>query len=81
MYSVDEENRAPLHNAAYEGHLNIVKYLITDGQANVNPCDSKLRIPLHYACQNGHLDTVVFLVKECNSPINERDEKGISPFY
>ena len=62
----DEINHTPLHYAAYQGHLEVVKYLQC-----LDPLDqnSSSRTPLHYACQMGHLDiTKYFIDKLCRNP-------------
>ena len=51
------ENTITLHEAAYNGHLDIVKALIEAG-ANVNKADSDGYTPIYGATCNRHLDVV-----------------------
>ena len=65
----------PLHRACCDGHLEIVKMLVThlsghgacrstcftdDGGGEAN------RAPLHWACSGGHIEVVQYLIKEVN---------------
>lgn len=52
----------PLHEAAYRGHLSIVKCLLEADNATLH---SRTRIgstPLHLAAQQGHLQVVDYLL-------------------
>jgi ankyrin repeat protein len=51
----------PLHLAAQNGHLNVVKFLV-EQQAEMNMKNTNGSTPLHLAAQNGHLNVVKFLV-------------------
>src|SRR5690606_4463750 len=50
----DYDKRTPLHLAASEGHLNIVKYLVCEKKANVNVRDRWNRTPLDDAISGKH---------------------------
>ena len=63
MKAGDDENRTPLHDAAINGHLDTVKYLVEQG-ADKEARDDQNRTPLHLAADNGHLDTVKYLVEQ-----------------
>ena len=58
----------PLHFAAQNGHLEVVRLLLERG-ANVNAQNTdelwwrERRTPLHFAAQNGHLDVVRLLLE------------------
>lgn len=56
------DNWTPLHNAAIEGHLSIIRLLI-DNKANIECLSSINRTPLHLACLRGHLDIVRELIQ------------------
>ncbi|XP_064383287.1 ankyrin repeat and KH domain-containing protein mask-like isoform X3 [Halichondria panicea] len=83
----------PLHRACCDGHLEIVKMLVThlsghgacrstcftdDGGGEAN------RAPLHWACSGGHIEVVQYLIKEVNSSTvncstDVRDDERQSP--
>lgn len=44
----------PLHEAVIGGHVNIVRYLLSQGASQV-VTDEVGRCPLHYSCQLGHV--------------------------
>lgn len=50
----------PLHEAAYQGRIDIIEYLLeTDGikeQIDVNAVNRAFAFPLHYAAQEGHIE-------------------------
>merc|ERR1712100_190093 len=52
----DYDNRAPLHLAASEGHLNVVKYLVIQQGVDVNPVDRFNHTPLSDAIGFDHKD-------------------------
>ena len=52
----------PLMEAAQEGHLELVKYLIKS-QANVNAQTGTGDTALTYACENGHTDVADVLLQ------------------
>ena len=57
-----EDARQDLHQAASEGHLEVVRLLVENG-ANVNARDENGRTPLFRAADEGHLDIVRLLVE------------------
>jgi ankyrin repeat protein len=54
----------PLHSAAANGHLDVVKFLVAQ-QAEVNAKETDGWTPLHLAARYGYLDIVKFLVERC----------------
>jgi ankyrin repeat protein len=73
----DRDNRTILHHAAAdEGHLDVVKYLISLG-AHVNVGDNRGWTPLHMAAFFGHLSIVQFLVQS-GADTNIRDKWGLT---
>ena len=72
-------NFTPLHFAALEGQIAIVKYLLENG-AEVNSVTNSLRTPLHVACTRDFLDIIKVLVEE-GANINAQDENGDTPLH
>jgi hypothetical protein len=61
VFRKDNENRTPLHYAAYQGHTELVKLLLAKG-AEVNAKDNAGRTPLHSAAGRGHTGSVELLL-------------------
>ena len=59
VFVKDQINHTPLHYAAYQGHLEVVKYLQWLDPLGQN---SYRETPLHYACQMGHLDITKYFI-------------------
>ena len=53
----------PLHTAALNGYLDVVKVLMLQN-INTEPRNNILKTPLHYAAQHGHLEVVKYLMNE-----------------
>ena len=63
----DSNGHIPLHYAACNGHLELVKYFCLDRDL-VDKKDANGRTPIFYACRNGHFHIVQYLIEEaqCN---------------
>ena len=66
---------APLHNAAANGHLLVVEYLLAQG------CDPLCRdlmgnTPMHHAAGNGHLTIVKYYKKHLHHDPNTANDQG-----
>lgn len=61
------QSAKPLHIAAYEGHLPIVRMLLAYG-ASVDGEDTDFLTPLHYAVQNGQASTIKVLLDAGANP-------------
>jgi len=59
--AIDEAKQTPLHWAAAEGQVEIVRLLLTKFGADANATDSAGRTPLHMATINGHVEVARFL--------------------
>jgi len=71
--------RTPLHNAAMEGRVDMMRWLLNNGaDANVSECVSWT--PLHLAARIGHLE-VVRVPYEHNADIHARDGDGETPLH
>jgi ankyrin repeat protein len=71
------DGATPLHIAAYQGHLAIVKYLVQKG-ANINQATPHGATPLSVAAQQGHLAIVKYLVQK-GANINQAMTNGATP--
>ena len=74
-----EDNRGhiPLHYAAYNGHLEVVKYFDQHDQCRdlmdkTSSADG--RTPLFFACQYGHLNITQYLIKEAHCDPLRKDK-------
>ncbi|MFC1842869.1 ankyrin repeat domain-containing protein [Candidatus Dependentiae bacterium] len=89
-FDVNETDRrafrfTALHKASENGHLEIVRYLISRG---ANPRSNQVRLPrysralpVHLACENGHLDVVKYFVEECGIEVDAIDLNGCSLIF
>ena len=71
-----ENGMTPLHEAVYQGNLDIVKALISRG-ADVNAQKKGGFTPLHVAAQRGHEDVASFLLKS-RADASIKDEYGMT---
>jgi len=61
----DVKGVSPLHAACSLGHLEIVKYLITECNCNPNSSDNFGSTPLGYSIDGQHCEIVLYLMNEC----------------
>jgi ankyrin repeat protein len=69
----------PLHHAALNGDLALLKLLV-DNRADVNAVSVTGYAPLHLAMAGGYLD-VARLLLERGARVNTRDERGNTPLH
>ena len=78
----DAEGHIPLHYAASNGHLEVVKYFIV--KLHCDPMDKNEygETPLHFACRYGYLIIARYLIREehCN-PSCEDIKNGETPLH
>ncbi len=74
-----EKGTTPLHRAAWNGHKNIVKFLIANG-ADANAKDDKGTTPLHHAAYRGWEHLVEFLITN-GADINATCSESYTPLY
>ncbi len=67
----------PLMEAAQEGHLELVKYLL-ENKATVNAQTTTFDTALTYACENGHTDVADLLLK-FGAELEHESEGGRTP--
>ena len=81
LNTVDYEGRTPLHQASTNGHLKIVKYLVSQG-ANVDAgINAKVSLhgatPLILSCMEGHLEVIHYLL-ESGSDVRIQTDNGMN---
>ncbi|MFE6648132.1 ankyrin repeat domain-containing protein [Nocardioides sp. NPDC057772] len=75
----DPQGRTPLHQAAVEGNVSLVRSLIEAG-ADVGAADKMGATALHFACQQDHLEVATVLL-EAGAPVDVRDAYGNTPLW
>ncbi|KAK2161929.1 hypothetical protein LSH36_107g00005 [Paralvinella palmiformis] len=74
-----QQSATVLSTAAYEGHIHIMRYLITCN-ALVNYQDPLLsRTSLHWACMGGHVEAVRLLLQYSSTDVNCQDRDNVTP--
>ena len=73
----EREHNTPLHLAALNGYLEIVKYLIKK-EADIDAKNRKNQTPLHLAVHNAHKHIIEYLV-ESGADINAIEDEGDTP--
>ncbi|CAH1789561.1 unnamed protein product [Owenia fusiformis] len=69
----DRDTWAPIHYAAWQGHLDVIKVLLVEGHCSPNITNSNLSTPLHFASINGRPYVVELLLNHQDIDINARD--------
>ena len=80
--SKDSEGQIPLHYAAHNGHLEVVKYFTAQLQCDPMEKDNGDWTAQHFfACSNGHLNIAQYLIREehCNPSL--KNKYGWTPLH
>ena len=77
--AIHEEGMNPLHWAAFDDEVDVVKFLVSKG-AKVNAKDDDGYTPLHYAIFGGSLEVVQFLIS-IGADIRAKNNKGMTPLH
>ena len=72
-------DRLPLHFAAENGHLDIVKVLLETDKSQLNSLDHHQQTPLHKAVRKKQTQVVEFLVSQNDIEVNSSDGSHFSP--
>lgn len=72
----DHRGLTPLNCAAIKGDLELVKLLISRGQADVNQTSPKGCTPLIYAGRGGYAEVVRYLLEKRASPLKQDNAGG-----
>ncbi|KAK6343589.1 hypothetical protein TWF730_011180 [Orbilia blumenaviensis] len=68
-----------LSRTAENGHVEVVKFLISTSGVNVNTGDDNGRTPLSKAAENGHVEVVKLLIGTDGIKINSKDASNKTP--
>ena len=80
----DNAGWTPLHHAANNGHLDIVKELLKEPGTPRNIPDNNGFTPLHLACKYGHMEVVKYLViayPDVGADVNAQTVAGNTPLH
>ena len=77
--SLDIYQYTPLHNAAKNGHSEVVELLLKN-RAEINALNSYDRTPLHLGASNGYSEVVKILLKH-GAKSNLRDKSNYTPLH
>ena len=75
----DECGANPIHSAACNGHVNVVKFLANFTKIPNAP-DRKGWTPIHSAAGNGHMEIIEYLVAFTDNA-NSPDQDGLTPIH
>ena len=78
----DEFGSIPIHYAAYNGQLEVVKYFVAENlNSDLEHRNYLGETPLHLACCNGHLKFVQYLISEAHCNPSCKDNFGRIPLH
>ena len=77
----DEMDHIPLHYAASNGHIDVVKYFLEKQVCTPMAENSFGETPLHFACSNGHLEIAKYLIKNKSCSPLRGDARGSTPLH
>ena len=75
----NDNGQTPMHMAAWQGHLNIVQFLIDLG-ADINTMGPANQSPLLYAAYEGRTEIVEILLQQ-GAEFNYQDRNGRTPLH
>jgi len=77
----NKKGKTPLHFAAREGHIDMVKFLIQLDPSSARFVTDKLKLPLHFAAGEGHADICRYLLNVYPQGASSRSAKGKLPLH
>ncbi len=75
------DQRTAMHFAADEGHVEVVRILLSHHSKSVNSVDRWGYTPLFCASQNGHVDVVNVLMDNNCTTIDQRNVFNVTPLF
>ena len=79
--SRNSNNDTPIHLASLNGHLEVVRFFISELNCNPNITGRHDETPLHSAASHGHLHIVKYLIEEQNCNLSCKDEDDDTPLH
>jgi len=76
----DDDLYTPLHRASYNGHLEVARYLLSEGPAQLEAGTVDGWRPLHCACRWNKVEVACLLVGE-GAAINSQTNGGQTPLH
>nr|XP_054757383.1 ankyrin repeat domain-containing protein 50-like [Lytechinus pictus] len=76
---IDCDGWTAMHSAAYNGHLKIIDYLISQG-SEVNEGNAEGWNALHGVASNGHLNITKYLINK-GAEVNKTDDEGVTALH
>jgi hypothetical protein len=70
-----------IHEAARQGKLTSVQYLIEQCHVNIEEKNNDGRTPLHVASYNGHIEVVKYLIEKCNVNVDIKGNGENTPLH
>jgi ankyrin repeat protein len=80
LKGVDEGGMTALHWAAFNGHVEVVDYLIRQSRSSLSLINDQGRTPLHLAAMNSQFAVVEFLVRK-SCPLEARCAAGLNALH
>jgi len=72
--------RTPFYIACRDGHIEIVKLLLSDSRVDINKGNYDDWTPFHSTCKNGHIEIVKLLLNEKRVDVNKATKDKATPF-
>uniref|UniRef100_A0A1X7TQD0 Uncharacterized protein n=1 Tax=Amphimedon queenslandica TaxID=400682 RepID=A0A1X7TQD0_AMPQE len=79
--TLTNDNRSPVHYAAWSGSTSVLSYIISQYNLNANDTDTYGRTPLVCSCRSGSINSVKYLINNHNSDPNITANDGMQTLY
>ena len=77
----DCDQDTPLHVAAIQGHIEVVKFLTVEMHCDTTCRNASTHTALHLLAMKGHLETLKFLISDRNCDPDISGQYGRTPHY